>query len=336
MKKEDIEVTACLITFNHEKYVAKAIEGMLHQKTKFKYEILVHDDASTDETVNIIKDYCKKYPGKIRTIFQKKNQFSQGLDKIILYFMLPEIRGKYMAFCEGDDFWSDENKLQKQYEAMQNKPDYSVCAHRTNVINENGSLTGRTIPFRFKLPFSLDGDEYIRFVLKNDNHLFHTSSLFVRTACMKEIAGNLPEFMKISKIEDRIILLYLGTKGNIFYIDESMSNYRIMSEGSWSSKMTGSHEFYYKNTLDIIKMLESYGKFTGGKFAVEVEECLTKYYFRQFQYEVNAKEMLKQRYAACFQQLTIKDKIYYTVCAYIPFAGKFYQKVKGKFGSRRS
>ena len=135
-------------------------------------------------------------------------------------------------------------------------------------------------------------------------------------------------FMKISKIEDRVIFLYLGIQGNVAYIDKKMSNYRIMSEGSWSSKMTESREFFYHNTIEIINMLKSYDQFTEGKFTAEVNESLTKYYFRKYQYEVNGREMLKQRYAACFRQLSIKDKIYYTICAYIPFAGKLYKKIK--------
>ena len=107
METDSVLVSVLCTAYNHEKWIKDAIEGVLKQKVYFKYEFIVHDDASTDHTASIIKQYAKKYPDIIHPIFQKENQFSQGLDKIILYFMLPEIKGKYMAFCEGDDFWGD-------------------------------------------------------------------------------------------------------------------------------------------------------------------------------------------------------------------------------------
>ena len=100
---DDILVSINCITYNHEKYIAQAIESFLMQITNFKYEILIHDDASTDNTVKIIKEYEKKYPNVIKTIFQKENQYSKG--KKVEIFGFKKSRGKYIAFCEGDDYW---------------------------------------------------------------------------------------------------------------------------------------------------------------------------------------------------------------------------------------
>ena len=101
------------ITYNHEAYIRDALEGFLMQKTDFTFEILVHDDASTDQTANIIRKYEKKYPEIIKPIYQKENQYSQEVE-ISKQFQFPRARGKYIAICEGDDYWTNPYKLQKQ------------------------------------------------------------------------------------------------------------------------------------------------------------------------------------------------------------------------------
>src|SRR6056297_2037532 len=106
-------VSICCITYNHEKYIADALDSFLMQKTNFPFEIIIHDDASTDATPKIIDRYAKQYPKIIKPIYQSENQFSKGR-KPLRDFVLPLIRGKYMATCEGDDFWIDDKKLEKQ------------------------------------------------------------------------------------------------------------------------------------------------------------------------------------------------------------------------------
>lgn len=125
---EEIKVSICCITYNHEKYIRDALESFLMQKTNFKYEIIVHDDASTDQTPQIIKEYAEKYPNIIVPILQTKNQYSQGI-KIAATYIWPRARGKYITICEGDDFWIDEHKLQKQFEKMEIDKELAFCCH---------------------------------------------------------------------------------------------------------------------------------------------------------------------------------------------------------------
>ena len=106
-------VSICCLAYNHEKYIRKTLEGFVNQKTNFNYEILIHDDCSTDNTVNIVEEYRKKYPKLIKPIYQKENQHSKGI-KISNVYQFPRAQGKYIAMCEGDDYWTDMNKLQKQ------------------------------------------------------------------------------------------------------------------------------------------------------------------------------------------------------------------------------
>ena len=117
MKSELPLLSIFCITYNHAPYIKDAIEGFLQQKTNFPVEIVIHDDASTDGTDNIIKEYEKKYPELIIPIYEKENQYSQGV-RINRDIMMPKIRGKYMAICEGDDYWTNPNKLQKQVDYL--------------------------------------------------------------------------------------------------------------------------------------------------------------------------------------------------------------------------
>jgi len=122
---KDIEplVSICCITYNHENYIRDAIEGFLMQKTSFPIEIIIHDDASTDNTAQIIKEYEDKYPDLFCNIFQNENQWSKGGGSIYARFLYPQARGKYIALCEGDDYWTDPLKLQKKVDFMEVNPD---------------------------------------------------------------------------------------------------------------------------------------------------------------------------------------------------------------------
>ncbi len=125
---EQIMVSVFCATYNHEKYIRKCLDGFIMQKTNFKFEVLVHDDASTDKTADIIREYEEKYPDIIKPIYQTENQYSKGV-QIGVTFQYPRAKGKYIAFCEGDDYWCDENKLQRQFDIMESHPECSICVH---------------------------------------------------------------------------------------------------------------------------------------------------------------------------------------------------------------
>ena len=125
---KDVDISILCVTYNHENYIRKTLEGFLQQKGNFSYEIIVHDDASTDGTTDILKEYQKKYPDIIRLVLQTENQYSQK-KKILFDFLFPEVRGKYIAICEGDDEWIYEGKLQRQFLRMEEYPEVSLCIH---------------------------------------------------------------------------------------------------------------------------------------------------------------------------------------------------------------
>ncbi len=126
--KEDnnITVTIRCLTYNHEPYIRQCLEGFVMQQTNFKFEAIVHDDASTDGTAAIVREYAEKYPDIIKPIFQTENQYSKR-DGSIRRIMNEHIRGKYIAMCEGDDYWIDPLKLQKQVDFLEENEEYGMC-----------------------------------------------------------------------------------------------------------------------------------------------------------------------------------------------------------------
>lgn len=132
----DISVSIACIVYNHERYLRKCLDGFVNQKTNFKFEIVIHDDSSTDFSKRIIEEYIEKYPNLIVPIFQDTNKYSLGVKPFIEY-VIPRCKGKYIAFCEGDDFWTDDLKLQKQFDFLQENLDFSFCGHYVSRIVEN-------------------------------------------------------------------------------------------------------------------------------------------------------------------------------------------------------
>ena len=126
----DISVSICCLTFNHENYIRQTLDGFLMQKTSFPFKILIHDDASTDNTVNILREYEKEYPNLFDILVQQKNQRSIYKTGIGIRFNYPRAKGKYIAVCEGDDYWLDPLKLQKQVDFLENNLDYNLVGHR--------------------------------------------------------------------------------------------------------------------------------------------------------------------------------------------------------------
>ena len=132
----DVLVSICCITYNHAPYIRQCLDGFIMQKTNFKFEILIHDDASTDGTADIIREYEAKYPSIFKPIYQTENQYSKGKN-ISATYNWPRAVGKYIAQCEGDDYWTDPLKLQKQVDFMEANPEYVLCCHRYKIYNQN-------------------------------------------------------------------------------------------------------------------------------------------------------------------------------------------------------
>lgn len=219
------EVVVICITFNQEKYIADAIEGILGQITTFRYEIIVHDDCSTDATYSIAKRYAENSNGKIHLIRPNINQFSQGIPIIKkVISMVPD--NCFIALCEGDDYWTDKYKLQRQYEYMKRHDNLSACFHQA-ILKD--SHTEKYIGFH--TPFRLHRRLNAESVIDLDGGFFATASIFFRKYCANKYIG-WPQF----GVEDYPLMIALSLDGEIGYLSKPMAVYRVSSRGSWSSR----------------------------------------------------------------------------------------------------
>ena len=132
-------VTIRCLAYNHEPYIRQCLEGFVMQKTNFRFEAIVHDDASTDGTAAIIREYAEKYPDIIKPIFETENQYSKR-DGSLRRIMNAHMHGKYIAMCEGDDYWIDPLKLQKQVDFLEEHPDYVFCHTSFKLYYENDNI----------------------------------------------------------------------------------------------------------------------------------------------------------------------------------------------------
>ncbi|MTJ50312.1 glycosyltransferase [Dolichospermum sp. UHCC 0259] len=231
-------VTICCITYNHENFIREAIDSFLMQKTNFPIEIIIHDDASTDNTANIIKEYQAKHPNLIKPIFQTQNQYSlRGFG--FFSDMFEKAEGKYIAICEGDDYWTDPLKLQKQVDFLETNPDFAICFHKVKIWEE-GQLK----------------DDYITSVtsvsttildLAKGNYI-HTPSCLFRNNTAKILGAN----FHASPLGDYYIHMMNAQYGNIFYIDEAMAVYRVHSNSTFSSQ---SSTYRIAKTLEAIEAI---------------------------------------------------------------------------------
>lgn len=223
-------------TYNHEKYIAECLESLVTQKVNFRYEILVHDDASTDKTADIIREFEKKHPALIKTIYQRVNQWSLG-NKVFSGIQLPRCTGKYIAICEGDDYWTDPFKLQRQVDLLEEHIEYSMCFH--NVIEHwaNGQKEDRSFSNIVDREYS--GLEIYK------NWIVPTASVVFRKCILESEYSDCfqnPHFI----YGDIVLFLLAASCGKIVGMKEVMAVYR---------RHEGGTVFDY-NAKRIIKSLE--------------------------------------------------------------------------------
>jgi glycosyltransferase involved in cell wall biosynthesis len=256
-------VSISCIAFNQAKYIQETLDSFLDQETNFLVEILIHDDASTDGTDLIILEYSKKYPNIFKPTLQKENQYSKkGFTFAFLEFK--RARGKYIALCEGDDYWSNKRKLFKQVHLLENDPNSSLCFHTSEYL-----FNGPVAKYEINKPEFIPNN--YKFELKDlieyDSQLISNCSVMIRT----DIIQKAPIWVTHAPIGDLPICLYLSTFGSMAFIDEPMSVYRVNSIGSWSNELSSNRLFRISHLKRLKSMWIEFDKWTNFEYTKSIK-----------------------------------------------------------------
>ena len=266
MNKNHFLVSICCNAYNHEKYIAQTLDSLLEQKTDFRFEIIVHDDVSSDDTANIIRRYAEKYPDIVKPIFESQNQYSKGV-RITEEIFLPLAVGKYVAFCEGDDFWNDPNKLQQQINILESDDSISMCCHANKRINsKNGKLINVLRSVTKKDGFIAYED------CLSESNFPHLTSMVIR----REDYEKMPVFFNKAPVGDYPLRAYALCLGKVYYIDKAMSTYRVMTASSWSKMYRYNADYRYETNKKMDEFLVRYDEYTNHKYHNYIEDLICR------------------------------------------------------------
>jgi glycosyltransferase involved in cell wall biosynthesis len=256
-------VSISCITYNHAPFIRECLDGFLMQKTNFEFEIIIHDDASTDGTKEIILEYASKYPQIIFPHLQTENQYSKGVTIIAPNFNYPRCNGKYIAFCEGDDYWIDERKLQKQIDFLESNPEFTMCFHSSRVIQQVKDVKKDFPPIEDR---EYQTDElFLKWLIPSASIVFRKNVLDERIKSKKLVGG------------DRVLSLLCADKGKIMGISDVMSAYRIHSGGISFVRIRDLKVNLYIKYIDHFKYLgENFNKISPKLISLKiVDNCMT-------------------------------------------------------------
>jgi len=260
-------VSISCTVYNQEKFIEKCLQGFLNQETTFPVEILIHDDASTDGTIEILKQYESEYPSLIRLTCQVENQFSKG--KLVNEFNFRKARGSYIALCHGDDYWIDKNKLEKQVAVMRDLG-VSICGHPAKKIDIEGNDLNRLTGFQVKVVSKYDSKELIR----RSGNMLPFGSIMITQAAKQDMLENMPPVMFHTGIQ------MLGAfRSGIAVMPDIMSVYRINVPGSTTEIMLGNYDKRLKTTIKRISSIKHLKKMYGKKFSHSFDGLLAKQAF---------------------------------------------------------
>ncbi|MBZ9610294.1 glycosyltransferase [Rheinheimera maricola] len=219
----ELKVSICCICHNQEKYLAQALDSFLQQKTDFAFEIVVHDDASTDGSSDIIRQYANRYPRLIKPVFQTENQYRQGR-QISANFVWPKARGKYLALCEGDDFWCDSSKLARQIAVLERMPDVDICFHPSIELYPDGKqIQACNMGNKARI---IDFAQVVR----GGGGFIPTAAIVVRRVVVQQ----LPAWFQNVPVGDYYLQMLAAKRGGAAYLPQVMCCYRREADNSWS------------------------------------------------------------------------------------------------------
>jgi glycosyltransferase involved in cell wall biosynthesis len=247
-------VSVCSIAYNQEAFLRETLDSILSQNTSFPYEIVIGEDCSTDNTRKICIEYQQKYPEKIRLLLPQKNV---GMNPNF-FNSIKSCRGKYIAFCEGDDYWTDPHKLQKQVDFLESNPTYIGTFHRAHFLNErNGADTCYPVWHKEKVEFT---DALREWLIPTNTLMFRNTKDFPFSHFKN----------KLTYSGDRLMHLLLTDKAPIHFMKEMMAVYRIHNAGATTDASYGN----YEGELRYFKLLTLASDVVSPQNALKIKEYI--------------------------------------------------------------
>lgn len=266
MDNSNIEVSVFCPTYNHIEYIRKALDGFVSQKTDFAYEIIVHDDASTDGTQNVLIEYKEKYPHLFVLLLEKENQFSKGNRLLRKY--LHSARGKYITVCEGDDYWVDSFKLQKQYDVLESHPEVDACGTASLLRLQDGSFLEYDYYCGFK------GIINAKRIIKDGASAIQTATIMYRRSI---VCGEYPPYRRNYDI-DYLQQIDGSLRGGMYYIPEITAVYlAYCHKDSWTSIVYSSEEKYKEMIGPLSDSLRQLDNCTDHKYTKLINRKIDEY-----------------------------------------------------------
>ena len=253
------KVSVFMMTYNHAPYIAQALDSALAQQTNFPFEIIIGEDCSTDGTRAIVTDYVQRYPVRIRALLHETNV---GASRNQVH-VLEACTGEYIALLEGDDFWIDPHKLQKQVDFLDGNPDYAISAHNVTIVGGDGQPTATKKQYYAEAPF----DTYTLEELSKSNVLPTASCVYRNHFTAGPAPTGVPEWLNQSKIGDFCLHMLTARFGKIKYFHEAMGAYRVHHGGIWSVQNEVMRNAVLFDTIQLMKH----------EFGGEARQGLNKY-----------------------------------------------------------
>lgn len=293
-------VSICCDTYNHAPYIRDALDGFLMQETSFPFEIIVHDDASTDGTADILRAYEQAHPDVFRCVYRTENMYVSD-PKILEHHVFPLARGRYVAICEGDDYWTDPNKLQKQIDYMEAHPQCTLCVCGAELRDADNQIIGSVAPYAVDTDVSMDE------LIRGGGGFVATASIVAPTRLCKQRAP----YCDMTEVDDAALLIWFGQNGTTHYIAQEMCAYRVALPGSWTesyfaadaARRTRIHE-------ELIGMLRAFDAETGGRWHESVEQVIAEQHQYQIHFINNDISALKKEpFRAQYRALPLRRRI---------------------------
>ena len=294
----ELMVSIRCLTYNHSGFIRQCLEGFVNQKTHFRFEAIVHDDASTDGTDEIIKEYAEKYPDIIKPIYESENQYSKK-DGSLARIINAHLKGKYVAMCEGDDFWTDPYKLQKQVDYLEAHPQCVMCCSDAHILTDKGEL---------------DWSRYYNDRVVPTHDIIMGGGLYLHTASLTYRRELLDNNIPLCHVADYPLQIYASLLGDVYYFAEKQVAYRYCIGQSWTSTINQlQFDIKVKGWISEINMLKYLDDFSKGEYSDVFRKRMALYLSNIMTSNRTRVKELSQIFPEIISYFNLKQKIKYFI-----------------------